>query len=279
MKFSICSYSFHRQLEAGKQDIFKYISDCKELGCSGLDPWNAHFQGLQKMDEIKKNYNPDDVRLNSADVEYLDRIKRTASDLNMPFVCIAVDGAHIYEKEKELMSANRTYAHYWLKVAERLGAEQIRIDCGGTAEMPNEMFDVIVKGYNELIATADRKGIGIIIENHWGASPVPENLVKILDAVKGLGLLFDTNNWAEGMQSQGWDLCRKYAKTTHIKTFSFDENGNEPSVDIPKVVSMLVDSGYNGYWGIESCPVDGNEYDGAKKTIALVRRTLEGISK
>ena len=30
MKFSVASYSFHRELESGRQDMFKYITDCKE---------------------------------------------------------------------------------------------------------------------------------------------------------------------------------------------------------------------------------------------------------
>lgn len=33
MDFSIASYSFHRLLEAGKQDMFSSITDCNALGC------------------------------------------------------------------------------------------------------------------------------------------------------------------------------------------------------------------------------------------------------
>ena len=31
MELSICSYSFHRLLEAGEHDVFQYISDCHSL--------------------------------------------------------------------------------------------------------------------------------------------------------------------------------------------------------------------------------------------------------
>ena len=41
IEISICSYSFHRLLAAGKQDIIRYIADCAELGCTQLDPWNG----------------------------------------------------------------------------------------------------------------------------------------------------------------------------------------------------------------------------------------------
>ncbi|MBN1285425.1 MAG: hypothetical protein JXB47_08505, partial [Anaerolineae bacterium] len=102
----------------------------------------------------------------------------------------------------------------------------------------------------------------------------PENLVKLFDAVEGLGLLFDTNNWAPGKQEQGWEMCARYARGTHVKTFSFDADGNEPSVDIPKAMHILLDAGYDGVWGIESVPKDGDEYAGVKKTVALMARVL-----
>ena len=56
-----------------------------------------------------------------------------------------------------------------------------------------------------------------------------------------------------------------------------DEKGDEPSVDIPAAIATLVESGYKGCWGIESCPKDGDEYEGARKTIALIRRTLQSL--
>ncbi len=37
MELSLCSYSFHHLLEAGKHDVFQYMSDCRSLGCTQLD--------------------------------------------------------------------------------------------------------------------------------------------------------------------------------------------------------------------------------------------------
>jgi hypothetical protein len=59
-----------------------------------------------------------------------------------------------------------------------------------------------------------------------------------LKAVPELGLLFDTNNWAKGAQQQGWELC-VYAKAVHIKTFSFNEAGEDPSVNLRKAIALL----------------------------------------
>jgi len=214
------------------------------------------------------------VQLSPQDEAYLDRVKGAAREVGLPFGCIAVDGAHIFEPSPEARRANRAAAYGWLEAAARLGARQVRIDAGGPEEMPIDVFQIIVEGYRDLVARGRDKGIAILIENHWGPSQIPENAIKILEAVDGLGLLFDTNNWAVGMREKGWRMCARYAKATHVKTFSFDDDGYEPSADIPQAMRLLLDAGYDGPWGIESCPRNGDEYEGVRKTIALIRRVL-----
>ncbi len=276
MEIGICSYSFHRLLADGKQDIFQYIIDCKTLGATQLDPWNSHLAPLKAGDaDIQPGVDPESIRLSSEELDYLDQIKQAAAEVDLPFGCLAVDGAHIYEPTPEARRANRARAYKWLAVAERLGAKQLRIDSGGPEEMAEDVFDIIVAGFEDLTARCRAKGIELIMENHWGASCVPENVIKILEAVEELGLLFDTNNWADGRQQAGWRMCVPYAAYVHIKTFSFDAQGNDPSVDIPAVINLLLDAGYNGSWGVESVPQDGNEMAAAQKTIALIKRVVE----
>lgn len=70
-----------------------------------------------------------------------------------------------------------------------------------------------------------------------------------------------------------------YARSMHVKSFLFDENGNDPSVDQPRVIRLLAggDSrqpGYAGVWGVESVPNDGDEIGAAAKTLDLIRRVL-----
>jgi len=274
MDLSICSYSFHRLLEAGKQDIFRYITDCKELGCTLLDPWNSHLPELLPASRGQAGGRARAESLSAKEEDYVKRIKAAAQAAGLPFGSLAADGAHIYEADLEKRQANRVEAYRWLTIAEKLRARQVRIDPGGSPEMPEEMFTVIVEGYQDLVKRAKDKGLELLIENHWGAANRPENIVRILEAVPGLGLLFDTHNWAPGTQPQGWELCARYAKATHIKTFAFDDAGNESTTDIPYIMRRLIDTGYRGVWGIESCPRDGDEYGGARKTIELIRRVL-----
>ena len=90
-------------------------------------------------------------------------------------------------------------------------------------------------------------------------------MIRILEGAPGLGLLFDTNNWAAGRQIDGWRMCAKYARSCHVKAFSFDETGRDPSVDLEKAIQILLENGYNGCLGMESAPPDGDEIGAAKK--------------
>lgn len=278
VKLSIASWSFHRLLESGQQDIFKYITDCKALGATQLDPWNGHLALLVAGDNAMKAGLIPNSQISPAEKAYLVEVKTSAKKAGLPFGCLAVDGAHIYGPTPESRALNRAVAYRWLEAADVLEVKQIRIDAGGPPDMPDDIFAIIVDGYTDLMARAHSLGVELLIENHWGPSTIPENLTRILKATPRLGLLFDTNNF-KGDKKLAWEMFASSARSVHIKTFSFDAQGNDPSVNLSKAIHLLVAAGYNGAWGVESVPRDGNEYGAVEKTFALIRRCLEDIGK
>jgi len=278
IRLSIASYSFHKLLESGKQDMFSYISDCKELGCSQLDPWNEHLTPITKGDEalrLSKDYQK--ASLSPAEVAYLKQVKAAADQVGLPFGCICVDGAHIYEQNPVDRQVNRRIAYRWLDAAQLLGASQVRIDSGGPEELTEEVLTVIVEGYRDVITKAKEKNLEVVIENHWGPSRHPQQLLRILGVVKSLGLLFDSGNWAPGTQAKGWELTSKFARAVHIKARPADEQGNPPEVYLPKVIRILVQAGYKGAWGVESVPKEGDEYNHLKWVFGIITQTLNTL--
>ena len=278
MQIGICSFSFHRVLASGDRDVFGYIDLCKELGCTQLDPWSAHLTRPEySPDVLKAGKNPSQSHqlLGDIDDNFIDRISGHAKTVGLPFGTIAVDGAHIYEPSEATRLEHRHRAYRWLDVAARLGAKQVRIDAGGPPEMPPEVFDLIRTGYEDLIARGKKVGIEILIENHWGPSVIPDNLLMILQSVRGLGLLYDTRNFDAEKRAEGRRRLAPYARATHIKTKRWDDQGNEIDEDIPGAVSTLQKANYRGVWGIESVPEDGDEIAGARKTIELLKRLVK----
>ncbi len=275
MKYSFCSFSFNRLLAAGKQDIFKYIEDSKALGACRLDPWNSHLAPIRAGDDvIRAGGVRAEAGLTGREKDYLKEVCEAAGSVGLPWGTIACDGAHIYEEDEAARKVNRLLAYRYIDVAEFLGAAQVRIDAGGPEDMPDAVFRIIAEGYEDVIGRAAERGIEVLTENHWGPTKNPDNVVKLMENIQGLGLLFDTNNWVRDRREEAWERCAGYASATHIKTFVFDENGWEPSVDLKKAVDILREAGYDGVWGIESCPRDGNEMEGARKTVELLKMAL-----
>jgi sugar phosphate isomerase/epimerase len=277
MDISICSFSFHRLLAAGKQDIFQYIKDCQALGCTYLDPWNAHLAPIRSGDDVLYvGQNPGQTKtfLTAADDDYLVKIKAVAQAAGLPFGCIAADGAHIYDDKPDARKANRARAYRWIDVAHKLGAKFVRIDAGGPEDMPADVYAIIKEGYADVIAFARARGVEILVENHWGPSCIPGNVVRMMEDIPGLGLLWDSHNWKAGLMAEGRTRTVKYARVTHIKSFAFDAQGNEitPGEDVAAAIKMLKQAGYKGCWGVESVPKDGEEIKGARETIALIKR-------
>lgn len=92
MQYSICSYSFRRDFEAGTMDIEGYINWNKENGFTQLDPWMKHLE--------------EGYKAGPAVDTFLSEVKESATSVGLPFGCIAVDGAHIYEPTAEARVVN-----------------------------------------------------------------------------------------------------------------------------------------------------------------------------
>ena len=168
MRYSLCSYSLHQTVEAGKMDAFGYNRFCKEAGFTQLDPWNVH---------IERAYD---------DSGYLAELKAAGADVGLPYGCIAVDGAHIYEPSAEATRQNQRRRYRWLEIAVELGAEQLRIDAGGSRDQTlDAILPIVVEGYKDIIARAQQQGVEIIIENHWGPTNDPDAMRRLLNAVPG----------------------------------------------------------------------------------------------
>jgi sugar phosphate isomerase/epimerase len=276
MDISICSYSFHRALRAGKQTIFDYIEISRQLGCTRLDPWRGHFlllvEGDEKLFDTQHPLRP--ALLTPEEEKFLQQVKQAADRASLPIGCIAADRCHIYDPSEDVRRVHREKALRWIEAARQVGAQQIRIDAGGPARFTDDVFEIVIEGYKDLVERGRQAGVEVLTENHFGPSLYPDQVLRLLDSVPGLGLLLDSFNWAHGKQGEGWKTLAGRAKYTHIKTFHFTTGGEELTQNIPSFCRLMRDSGYQGAWGIESVPREEDEIDAVRKTIALIRHSL-----
>lgn len=256
MQMTVCSYSFHQMLKAGQMDMFQYIAWNDKHGFSQLEPWMAH---------LEPGYDDD---------SYIRKVKQAIDGCGQQVACIAVDGAHIYEPEAEARSANRARARRWMDIAQMLGAHQVRIDSGGPEALTDEIFDTIVEGYADVLAYARGRGLEVLVENHWGPTIYAQNVVRLLEAVSGLGLLLDTDNWAPGEGEPGAQLCARYTRHTHIKRYPNQEADAAAKRIGDHTLETLWAAGYRGPWGIECIALPGEEEAGVLETRSYIEEKI-----
>jgi sugar phosphate isomerase/epimerase len=245
VRASVCSYSFHGSFEDGSMDLDGYIAFCRDAGFTELDVWSLHIG------------DGDEERLRDSPV---------------PVGSLAVDGADAWAPTEKERAANRERAERWLDLAAAVGAKTVRFNAGpfhyafepGTGT--DEEFDGVVAGFTHLVDYGRERGVEVVTENHWGPFQHPDELDRLLDAVPGLGLLFDTKNWPDGTHEAAWERYAPRARTTHFK-----------SID-PRAVELVRNAGYDGCWGIEveGLPPDADERAAVTDALARLRPLVEG---
>jgi len=66
-----------------------------------------------------------------------------------------------------------------------------------------------------------------------------------------------------------------YAKGVSAKSYSFDEEGYETRVDYPRIMDIVLDSGYEGFVGVEYEGSELSEEEGILATKELLEKVLE----
>ena len=188
-------------------------------------------------------------------------------------------------------TAERTKAienhHRWVECAKYLGCKTIRVNAAGqgTAE---DMQKAAIEGLGKLGEFAKTMNINVIVENHGGYSSNGEWLSGIMKQVnmKNVGTLPDLGNFCVKRGTGGGHSCDEeydrykgtkemmpYAKGVSAKTLDFDAQGNETLIDYVKMMKIIRDSKFRGIVGIEYEGETTEEYEGIRKTKALLERT------
>lgn len=252
---------------------------------------------------VKEEFGIDAVELNSPffaskEEDYLQSLVAAASEVGVSYVGMAVDGtgnpSSLDEDERQ---ASLAQIKSWFPVAKTLGLPAFRVNTGGRGQINDaDALNQCVRSFKELAKVAEEYGVKLLIENHWGISTNPKNIVRIIEEVASdhLGTLPDFGNFPsekrpqelEAIRSElpegvgvdeirywGLELLAPYALAVHAKMYSFDEEGNETTIDIARCVAIMKNAGYDGYWGIEYEGA-GDDHEGVLKSKALLERCL-----
>jgi sugar phosphate isomerase/epimerase len=77
---------------------------------------------------------------------------------------------------------------------------------------------------------------------------------------------------------QGVRELLPYAKAVSAKSHEFDADGYETSTDYHKMMEIVLDSGYNGYVGIEYEGGNHTEMEGIRLTLNLLKKVRDSVT-
>jgi sugar phosphate isomerase/epimerase len=155
-----------------------------------------------------------------------------------------------------------------INIAKAVGAGAMRICCGGRRTRPAswpEHKARLLPLLREIVGPAEQAGVVLAIENHIDF--LADELVELLEEVRSpwLGVCLDTVNNLRLLEDPMVVVAKlaPYARATHLKDcvawrgsprdFSFWPSVplGQGIIDIPAVLDLLAESGYDGLLAIE----------------------------
>ncbi len=270
-EISLAEWSLHKALFAKKITNLDFPALAKkEFGIGAVEYVNQFFKDKAQ------------------DTAYLNDLLMRCKDNGIKNHLIMIDGeGGLGEIDKAKRDKAIDNHKKWVECAKYLGCKTIRVNAYGvgTAE---EVAKAAVDGLGTLGEFAKKTGINVIVENHGGFSSNGQWLSGVMKQVgmKNVGTLPDFGNFCikrkpgqrECEESydryQGTQELMPYAKGVSAKTYDFDEQGNCVETDYTRMMKIVKDSGFRGYAGIEYEGEKLDEYEGIKKTKALLERMV-----
>ena len=139
-------------------------------------------------------------------------------------------------------------------------------------------FKWVIDGLTACLKTAEKCGVVMGLENHWGLGRTPEGVLRIVDAINSpwLQVTLDTGNFLEDPYEKLEKLAPK-AALVQTKTYYGGGLWYTLDLDYDRIARMLRKHHYTGYISLE---FEGKEdpKTAVPKSLALMRKAFAGTS-
>jgi sugar phosphate isomerase/epimerase len=223
------------------------------------------------------------------DKAYLRQLEQRCGDHGVESLLIMVDGEGSLADADPAARLRAVEGHFkWVEAAAFLGCHSIRVNLHG-ADAPEDWKKGSADSLHRLCGFAAGHGIHILVENHGGLSSNPRLLTDVIRLVGSpyCGTLPDFGNFClrrekgdlwespcieEYDRYEGVREMLPYAKGVSAKSMRFDGEGNETTIDFPRMLDLIMASGYRGHVGIEYEGDAMGEDEGIRATMALLEK-------
>ena len=271
-RLAVSTYSFWQFKNENLRDIEKCIDLAAEWG----------FDGIELLHR----------QMTSEDNGYLQKLKRRAF-INALDLCGFSTHQGFVSPNKEERQKNIDHTIHCIELAYQLGIPTMRVNTGRwntskdfDALMANRGIEPPLPGYRDedgfpwvieslekCLPAAEKCGVLLGLENHWGLGRTPEGVLQIVDAIKSpwLQVTMDTGNFLEDPYDRLEMLAPK-AVLVQAKTYYGGGLWYALELDDARIAQMLRKHNYRGYVSLE---FEGKQDPlvGIPKSLELFKRT------
>jgi sugar phosphate isomerase/epimerase len=262
---------------------------------------NAELRNIELCFDLAAEMGFDGVEILHRQMEteaddYLQRLKRRAFVHGMHLCGFSTHQGFLYPDEA-LRQKNVDHTIHCIELAYKMGIPTMRVNTGtwGTSKNFDELmknrgiepprpgytdedgFKWVIDGLEKCLKTAERCGVLLALENHWGLGRTPEGVLRVVNTINSpwLQVLMDTGNFLE----DPYDKLEKLApKTVFVQAKTYYGGGLWYTLDLDndRIAAMLRKHKYKGYISLE---FEGKEdpKTAVPKSLNLLRKAFSGV--
>ncbi len=247
----------------------------------------AHELGLAGVELLH-------VQLESEDNGYLQKLKRHAFRRGVALYNLSIHQTFISGDAAE-RQRNVDHTLHCIDLAHEMGIASIRVNSGswrregkffeslldakGWVEpwdgySNEDGFKWVIDGLNACVEHAERRGVMLLLENHWGLTTTADGMIRIIDAVDSpwLRAILDMGNfYFEDDLMAAVTKIAPYVDLAHAKTYPGGGLVYTLDLDYARIFRILLDAGFSGFVSLE---MEGHEAaeTAVPKSIALLQK-------
>lgn len=246
----------------------------------------AHTMGFDGLEILEKQMFKE---MESDEAGFLRALKLRAMTLGMPLYAMSTHQSFVSPKAEE-REANIKLTTTSLERAYQLGIPVIRVNTGRWnrvdfdtlmaqkgIEAPldghtdEEAFGWVIEAFKKLVPEAEKRGVVMALENHWGLGRTPEGVLRIVEAVNSpwLSVILDTGNFLENPYEK-LEMLAPRACYMQTKTYYGGGKWYTLDLDYPRIARIMKKANFTGWVSLE---MEGRENPetAVPKSLAMLR--------
>ena len=260
---------------AFQRDEFRDIGKCIDLAAK------TGFDGVEILQVQMEDFSP----------AALQKIKRHAFLAGIDLMGLSTHQDFVDPSER-VRRRNVEQTICYLEQAYALGIPTIRINTGGwgtrkdfddlmahrgieevlPGHTEEEGFEWVIASMEQLVPIAEKCGVVLGLENHWGLGLTPEGVLRVVEAVNSpwLQVTLDTGNFLEDPYDR---LAKLAPKTVLLQAKTYYGGGRWYTLDLDyaRIATLMKKVNYRGYISLE--------FEGKADPLSAVPKSLELLRK